>query len=124
MSKHQRLRTEGQCAYCSQQAILTTEHVIPRCLFDGVAGGVPGNVPRLGVCQQCNVAKSTDDAFLRDVLVRDPRLAEQPIAQDIRHGAHERSIAKGKSQYPRAASRLQFVPSPTRSEERRVGKEC
>jgi hypothetical protein len=115
MSKHQRLRTEGQCAYCGQQAMLTVDHVIPRCLFDGVADGVPGNVPRLGVCQKCNVAKSADDAFLRDVLVRDPRLAEQSIAQDIRHGAHERSIAKEKSQYPRAASRLRFVPSPTGS---------
>lgn len=115
MSKQQRLRTEGQCAYCGQQAMLTVDHVIPRCLFDGVAGGVPGDVPRLGVCQRCNVAKSADDAFLRDVLVRDVRVAEQPIAQDIRHGAHERSIAKEKSQYPRAASRLRYVPSPTGS---------
>lgn len=115
MSKRKRLRTEGQCAYCGQHGILTVEHVIPRCLFDGVPGGVPGDVPRLGVCQKCNVTKSADDAFLRDVLVRDPRLAEQPIAQDIRHGAHERSIAKEKSQYPRAASRLRFVSSPTGS---------
>jgi hypothetical protein len=54
--------------------------------------------------------------FLRDVLVRDLHVTEHPIAQTIRHGAHARSIAKGKSQYPRAASRLRFVPSPTGSE--------
>ncbi len=115
MSKHQRLRTEGQCTYCGQNDILTVDHVIPRCLFDGIPGGVPGDVPRLGVCQKCNVSKSADDAFLRDVLVRDVRVVEHPIAQDIRHGAHERSIAKEKSQYPRAASHLCYVPSPTGS---------
>jgi hypothetical protein len=84
-------------------------------LFDGITGGVPSDVPKINVCLQCNNAKSTDDAFLRDVLVRDARLAEHPIAQTIRHGAHERSISKGKSQYPRAASRLRFVPSLTGS---------
>src|SRR5258708_36711028 len=115
MSKRQRSREEEQCAYCGQHDILTVDHVIPRCLLDGVTGGVPGNVPKVGACRQCNNAKSTDDTFLRDVLVRDLRLAEHPIAQTIRHGAHERSISRGKSQYPRAASRLRFVPSPTGS---------
>jgi len=115
MSKSQRLRQGGQCAYCGQRDILTVDHAIPRCLFDGVAGGVPGDVPRVGACRQCNNAKSTDDTFLRDVLVRDVRLAEHPIAQNIRHGAHERSLARGKSQYPRAADRLRRVPSPTGS---------
>lgn len=115
MSEYQLSREEGQCVYCSQHDILTVDHVIPRCLFDGVAGGVPGDVPKVGACLQCNNAKSADDSFLRDVLVRDLRLAEHPIAQTIRHGAHERSISRGKSQYPRAASRLRFVPSPTGS---------
>jgi hypothetical protein len=95
--------------------MLTVDHVIPRCLFDGVTGGVPGDVPRLGVCLKCNNLKSADDAFLRDVLVRDLRLTEHPIVQSIRHGAHARSIDKGKSQYPRAASHLRFVLSPTGS---------
>jgi hypothetical protein len=115
MSKRQRSREEGQCAYCGQHDILTVDHVIPRCLFDGVTGGVPGDAPRVGACLQCNNAKSTDDAFLRDVLIRDLRLAEHPIAQTIRNSAHARSITRGKSQYPRAASRLRFVPSPTGS---------
>lgn len=115
MSKHQRLREWGQCAYCGQHDMLTVHHVIPRCLFDDVKGGVPGDVPKIGACHQCNNAKSTDDTFLRDVLVRDSRLMEHPIAQTIRHSAHARSISRGKSQYPRAASRLRFVPSPTSS---------
>src|SRR5436305_1800477 len=115
MSKPQRLREEGQCAYCGHRDMLTVDHVIPRCLFDGVRSGVPGDVPKVGACQQCNNAKSTDDTLLRDVLVRDLRLTEHPIAQSIRHGAHARSIDKGKSQYPRAASRLRYVPSPTGS---------
>src|SRR6266852_4365566 len=115
MDKHQRLREWEQCAYCGQHDMLTVDHVIPRCLFDGVTGGVPGDVPRVGACRQCNNAKSTDDTFLRDVLVRDSRLVEHPIAQTIRHGAHARSIIRGKSQYPRAASRLRFVPSQTGS---------
>lgn len=115
MSKPQRSRGEGQCTYCGQHNLLTVDHVIPRCLFDSVTGGVPGNVPKVGACSQCNNVKSTDDTFLRDVLVRDLRLAEHPIAQTIRHGAHARSIAREKSQYPRAASRLRFVPSPTGS---------
>ena len=115
MSKPQRSRDEGQCAYCGQHAMLTVDHVIPRCLFDGVTGGVPGDVPRVGACLQCNNAKGADDTFLRDVLVRDLRLAEHPVAQTIRHGAHARSIDRGKSQYPRAASRLRYVPSLTGS---------
>src|SRR5947209_14091207 len=115
MGKAQRLRVEGQCSYCCQHDMLTVEHVIPGCLFEGVTGGVPGDVPRLTVCLKCNNLKSADDAFLRDVLVRDLRLTEHPIAQSIRHGAHARSIDKGKSQYPRAASRLRFVFSPTGS---------
>lgn len=115
MSKSQRLREEGQCAYCGQHDMLTVDHVIPKCLFDGVTSGVPGDVPKVGACLKCNNAKSTDDTLLRDVLVRDLRLAEHPIAQTIRHGTHARSIARGRSQYPRAASRLRFVPSPTDS---------
>lgn len=79
MSKPQRLREAGQCAYCGQHDILTVDHVIPRCLFDGVTGGVPSDVPKVGACRRCNNAKSTDDTFLRDVLVRDLRLAEHPL---------------------------------------------
>jgi hypothetical protein len=109
MSNPQLSRGEGQCAYCGQHNKLTVDHVIPRCLFDGVAGGVPDDVPRVDACRQCNNAKSTDDTFLRDVLVRDLRVAEHPIAKNIRHGTHARSIARGKSQYPRAASRLRFA---------------
>ena len=115
MSKPQLSREEGQCAYCGQHEKLTAEHVIPRCLFDGVTGGVPGDAPKVGACLQCNNAKSTDDTFLRDVLVRDLRLTKHPIAQTIRHGAHARSLDRGMSQYPRAASHLRIVPSPTGS---------
>lgn len=115
----QQARTFGPCAYCGRHDVLTVEHVIPRGLFNyrfnDVKGGVPGDVPRLGVCHACNNEKSADDTFLRDVLVRDARVAEHPIAQDIRHGAHECSLMRGKSQYPRAASRLRYVPSPTGS---------
>jgi hypothetical protein len=115
MSEYQLSREEGQCVYCGQHDLLTVDHVIPRCLFNGVTGGVPGDVPKVGACHQCNNSKSADDAFLRDVLVQDLRVAEHPIAQTIRHGAHARSISKGISQYPRAASRLRSVPSPTGS---------
>src|SRR5258708_5085127 len=109
MSKPQLSRGEGQCAYCRQHDLLTVDHVIPRCLFEGVAGGVPDDVPKVGACHQCNNAKSADDTFLRDVLVRDLRLAEHPIAKNIRYGTHARSIARGRSQYPRAASHLRFA---------------
>ena len=47
MSKAQRLREEGQCAYCGQHDMLTVDHVISRCLFDGVTGGVPSAFPRV-----------------------------------------------------------------------------
>jgi hypothetical protein len=110
------VKERERCAYCGRQEHLTVDHVIPRCLFDGVEGGVPADVPKVTACRQCNIAKSADDAFLRDVLVADARLALQPSAQDIRHGAFARSIAKGKSQYPREGSRLRYAPSPTGSE--------
>lgn len=105
MSNHQLSREEEKCAYCGQHSKLTVDHVIPRCLFNGV----PSDAPRVGACHQCNNTKSTDDTFLRDVLVRDLRVAEHPIAKNIRHGTHARSIAKGRSQYPRAASNLRFA---------------
>ena len=111
----QTLREHGLCAYCGRHEQLTVDHVIPRCLFDGVEGGVPGDVPKVGACRRCNNAKSADDVFFRDVLVGDARLAQHHVAQDIRHGAFARSIAKGKSQYPRAASRLRYAPSPSGS---------
>lgn len=104
-----------RCVYCGRQEQLTVDHVIPRCLFDGVTGGVPADVPKVIACRQCNVATSADDPFLRDTLVSDARLAQQPLAQDIRHGAFARALTKGKSQYPREASRLRFAPSPTGS---------
>lgn len=112
MGKNGKLQEWGTCAYCGKQAVLTVDHVIPRCLFDGVKGGVPGDTPRVRACRPCNISKSADDAFLRDVLVRDPHLSQHPIAQGIRHGALARSISAGKSQYPRAASRLRYVASP------------
>ena len=113
MGKQGKPRTEGNCTYCGQFADLTVDHVIPRCLFNGA---VPGDTPRVLACQQCNGnAKSADDAFLRDMLVRDARLAANPIAQDIRHGALARAHTRGQSQYLRQSTNLRAVPSPTGS---------
>lgn len=115
MEKGEPPQAKEKCAYCGLFDVVTVDHVIPRGLFDRDTGTVPGDVPKVGACRQCNNTKSKDDEFLRDVLVRDPRLGEHPVAQTIRHGTHERSIARGRSQYPRAAANLRYVPSPNGS---------
>jgi len=112
MGKDQKPPEWGRCTYCGRHVKLTTDHIIPRCLFNG---SIPDDVPKVRVCQECNVLKGSDDTFLRDVLVRDVRQATHPIAQDIRYGAFARSLSKAKSQYPRDASRLRVVPSPADS---------
>lgn len=115
MTKIQKAQQRGQCAYCKRPDLLTKEHIIPRCLFDGVTGGVPDDVPKLLVCSHCNNLKSVDDAYLRDMLVRDVHASGNTIASGIRHGAHTRAIEHGKSQYARDATRLRIALSPNGS---------
>ena len=83
------------CAYCGQKAILTLDHVIPKCLFNGTR---PNNIPTVNACPNCNNnQKSLDDSYLRDMLVNDRDAASSIVAQQIYRGPGFRSILKLKS---------------------------
>jgi hypothetical protein len=73
---------QGTCAYCGVVGDVTSDHVIPQCLWGGHA---PSDVPVVEACRQCNhVGKSGNDAYLRDLLVNDQDALQSPIAQKIR----------------------------------------
>jgi len=82
---------EGECVYCGITAMLTTEHVIPRCLFTEPR---PDNMITVPVCKDCNGHKSSNDDYLRDFLVTDHRTSEHPVAKQIFLGKALRSDSK------------------------------
>ncbi len=74
-------KIRGDCAYCGGYDKLSKDHVIPQCLF---TGNLPGDIPKVYACTTCNnVAKSSNDTYLRDALVLDMDSSEHPIAQQL-----------------------------------------
>lgn len=85
---------QGTCAYCSAVGEVTSDHVIPQCLWPGRA---PRDVPIVEACRQCNhIEKSGNDAYLRDLLVNDQDALQSPLAQKIR-SKYIRSVLTNKS---------------------------
>lgn len=106
-----RKKKTGVCAYCGSISEVTTDHVIPRCLYDG---NVPQDVPRVTACYTCNNdEKSKDDSFLRDVLITDWHGSRHPIAQAIFRDAFARSVRRDKSEGARQALRATPVALTT-----------
>ena len=53
-----RRKVYGDCPYCGEYDKLTRDHVIPECLFpDGVP--LPGNLPKILACADCNNKKKS-----------------------------------------------------------------
>lgn len=101
MSKRPRTRLPRACAYCGT---VTTawddEDVVPKNLF----ARPRINLAKVPACRSCNVAKSRDDVFLRDMLVLDDAVKHDPTASAIREGPFFRSVAQGKSLVARIAT--------------------
>lgn len=94
MAKRRR-RFSGQCAYCDVVTVLTEDHVIPRCLFPDKR--VPGDIPIVYACQQCNNSKKNlDDSYLRDLLVVDADSSANPLAQSIFYDSFMRAARNTK----------------------------
>lgn len=71
----------GDCAYCGEYDKLSKDHVVPQCLF---IGNLPGDIPKVYACTTCNnIAKSGNDAYLRDALITDMDSSQHPIAQQL-----------------------------------------
>lgn len=78
-----RKKYHGNCPYCGQYDKLTKDHVIPQCLFPE-GKPLPGNLPKIRACADCNgTKKSKYDTLLRDLLATDMNSSKSPIAQEL-----------------------------------------
>jgi hypothetical protein len=90
----------GICVYCGLVAPLEKEDVIPKCLF---LKPRPSDLVKIPSCRKCNLDKSKDDDFLRDLLVTDISVADNPIAQAIFRQKMLSSVRQKSSELARTA---------------------
>jgi hypothetical protein len=84
------------CAYCGSQAGTTRDHVIPKCLF---IEPLPEFMVTVPACEQCHgPAKSSDDEYLRDMLVLSYGSQGHPIARRHANGSTWRAAGKNRSE--------------------------
>jgi HNH endonuclease len=88
------------CAYCGKRPGVTSEHIIPKCLF---GGNLPLDNVTIPVCKECNGEKAKDDGYLRDILVTDHQCSEHPVAQSLLEGKVARAAKRNQSQLAKAA---------------------
>lgn len=88
-------KIQGICAYCGKVGDVTGDHVVPQCLWPG---RVPKNAPVVDACKTCNhISKSSDDTYLRDVLVTNAASATSPRTKRI-YPKFLRSMNRNQSQ--------------------------
>jgi hypothetical protein len=68
------------CVYCDARPGTTSDHVVPRCLFDG---NLPLDMVTVPACGSCNAAKKADDEYLRDYLVIHEGNFDHPVARSL-----------------------------------------
>lgn len=99
--KHKANRTkerQGTCVYCGASGQVEDEDVIPVCLFLKPA---PDRV-LVPSCRSCNVEKSKDDSYLRDMTAPDYRCYGNPVAEAVFNGPVLRSVRTNRSLVGRA----------------------
>lgn len=79
---------QGFCVYCGNYGDVTSEHVIPQCLF---AKPRPNNLVTVPCCRNCNSGKSMDDEYLKTVLAMRDITYNHPDVQSLYKGV-ERSL--------------------------------
>ena len=102
----------GVCVYCGRTATLTKEDVIAKCLFPKPR---PSDLVKVPACWPCNHAKSRNDDYLRDLLVSDVYVQQNPIAQTLFHQNMLSSVRQDSSVIARTAiskGRLEPVYTP------------
>ena len=100
----------GTCVYCGAVGQTESEDVIPLCIF---LKPEPSRI-LIPACRPCNLAKSKDDPYLRDMLAADYRSQGNPIAQALFQGPILRSMRRNMSQIARAFNGDgQMVPMTT-----------
>ena len=87
-------RKIGVCAYCSQTAEISRDHVIPRCLFPRP---LPQDMRTVPACDACNQRKARHDDFLRDMLVTDVAAEDSDVTRQLFKDKVLRSHEKCKS---------------------------
>src|SRR5262245_42504640 len=91
----------GICTYCGTVALLTLDHVVPRCLF---IPPLPGNLPKVQACARCKgTQKSSEDRYLRDMLISDCATQHHRVAQHLAV-KYAQSIKRRQSRLARVAS--------------------
>src|SRR5262245_17888600 len=91
----------GICAYCGTLALLTLDYVVPRCLF---IPPLPGDLPKVRACTWCKgVQKSSENSYLRDMLISDCATQHHPVAQHLAVTC-ARSIKRRQSRFAREAN--------------------
>jgi hypothetical protein len=91
---------------------MSREHVIPQGLF---ANALPGDLPKIPVCEPCNNKKSRYDTYLRDFLLLDMDSCDQPEAREL-FPRLERAIPRKQSEmaYHAMQSRIVSLYTPSK----------
>lgn len=84
---------------------MSREHVIPQGLF---ANRLPGDLPKVLVCEPCNNKKSRYDTYLRDFLLLDMDSAGQPEVREL-FPRLERAIPRKQSEMAYHVMQSQLV---------------
>jgi len=102
MGRKKRSKLQALCVYCGIRVATTKDHVVPKCLFTRPLSSDMVTIP---VCEICNLEKSKDEDYLRDMLVVDYSGSQHPVAQEIFKGKVLRSASKNRSEIVRTALR-------------------
>ncbi len=82
--------------------------MVPECLF---IPPYPPNLLTVPCCRPCNLAKSKDDAFLRDFLSVDLASHRHPVAAALFDRKVRRSVARNSSEFAKlVVSRRRMTP--------------
>lgn len=96
------VRRPRLCAYCDGPNATTRDHVFPITLY---REPYPINLITVRVCEPCNLEKSQDDDFLRDILTADIYASQHPQAQAVFNDRVLRAAAGNHSHLARLANR-------------------
>jgi len=99
------------CVYCQINPATTMDHVVPRCLF---VPPLPQDMVTVPVCQPCNIEKSKNDDYLRDMLIVDIHCSDHPVAKALIVGKMKRAMQSNRSKIARdAVKSLRLAPTFT-----------
>lgn len=99
-------RSTRLCAYCGKPGADTTDHVIPKLLFQKP---YPPDLITVRAHRVCNEDKKRDDELLRDYIVSDIAGSTHPEAAKILQGRVMRAVRRRQSEWAKIASETASV---------------